>query len=744
MLRTYDGTMRSDRAREDRPRKRRGHIPRPGYPTTGLALAVVAALLVAGTVSMLFASATGRPALLARHSRASRFSVGGVVSDPIDSKYLTEVPFGASSFWIQPWRAYLDTWPASRLLGSLGINFNVTAVEAPDVARLLRESGFRLARIEVPWGLLSYEDPAKFVDEPSIRQQLVALHEHDLRPLILLNANSGGPAPAKNVTLSTVSAAPVGARTVALTAASAAQVVPGKTGFDKLSFGGDPDILITAIDPSGVAQLSKPLPAELLAGAHPGSTLLYAPFGPPKLTDGAANPAFQATLAGWLGYVATVNHLAESIFGAGGYDLEVWNELSFGSQFLNEENYYSPARESGSGSLTEALLDETVAYVRDPAYGISPQVGISDGFASETPFASGALVPVGTTALSKHLYAAPKDIPSEYVPEPGIKQLNAFGALGSSTNAGKTDQADTPPFIPTYQSDFPEYSLTATQTETVIRDIAPITTTIYGVPHGRNAAPPRGTPPQVWMTEYNLAPAGATIGTGSVPTVLLSPAEQAHLQAKALLRSLVSTVNKGMARDYFFAAAHAGTLSMIDGDFISAVDAHPTIYPSYRLGGETMRGFRNLLAHFRGPGPRSSARQLELLSIAQEGNHAQFTGNGTAAYPPLYDREVLAVLPFQSAPARFVIPVYVMTRNLATLYKPNLPASDMRRYDLPAETFRLTLGDLPITRRPPSVSAYDPLRNLYTPARLVRRKGGQATFELSVTDYPRLLTIDYR
>jgi len=673
-----------------------------------------------------------------------------MVSDPIDPKYLTEVPFGTSSFWIQPWRAYLDTWPASRMVDSLGINFNVTPKEAPDVAQLLQESGFKLARMEIPWGSLSYEHPTQFVDASSLRQRLEALHEHGLRPLILLNANSRGPGPAKKVILDTVSAAPAGARTVTLTPASAAQVVPGKTGFDKLSFGGDPDILITSIDGSGVAQLSMPLPAELPVGEHAGATLLYAPFGPPKLSNGAPNPAFQATLAGWLSYVATVNHEAESIFGPGGYDFEIWNELSFGSQFLNEENYYSPARETGSGSVTkgpdsvtEALLGETVAYIRNPAHGISSQVGVSDGFASQTPFASGANVPPGTTALSKHLYKSPMSIPSEYTPKPGIRPRNALGAPDSTSSGTSPHPLYTPLFIPTYQSDFPEYYLTATQTETVIRDLAPITTTINKVPHGRNVAPPGGTPLQVWMTEYNIAPKGATIGVGSVPTASLPQAEQAHAQAKALLRSLVSMVSKGMTREYFFAAAHAHSLNMIGESFMSAVDADPSAYPGDQLGGETMRGFRNLLPHFRGPGPRGPARQLRLLSIAQDGDHAQFAGNGTTAYPTLYDRDVLAVFPFQFSPTSFVIPVYVMTRNLVNLYQPNLPPNDMARYDLPAETFRIKLGNLPTIHRLPSVSAYDPLLNRSTPARLVTRKGGEAVFELLVTDYPRLLTINY-
>ena len=61
------------------------------------------------------------------------------------------------------------------------------------------------------------------------------------------------------------------------------------------------------MDADGVATLSRPLPAQLAAGDHDGATLRYAPFGPPRLADGEPNPAFQATLDGWLEYVGTVN-----------------------------------------------------------------------------------------------------------------------------------------------------------------------------------------------------------------------------------------------------------------------------------------------------------------------------------------------------------------------------------------------------------------------------------------------------
>jgi hypothetical protein len=151
-----------------------------------------------------------------------------------------------------------------------------------------------------------------------------------------------------------------------------------------------------------------------------------------------------------------------------------------------------------------------------------------------------------------------------------------------------------------------------------------------------------------------------------------------------------------------------------------------------------MDTLRRLLACFQGPGPGGAARQLELRSIAQEGNHAQFAGDGSAAHPDLYDRELLAVFPFQSSPTRFVIPVYVMTPNLITVH-----SDSANRFDLPNENFRITLGDLPATAGPPTVGAYDPIRDEQTPARLVSRQGDRAVFEIAATNYPRLLTIEY-
>jgi hypothetical protein len=757
---------------------------------------------------------------------------GEVVNDPIDPRFLTDTPFGTKSFWLQPWRAYQDTWPASKLLEAVGINFNVGPAAAEATAQLLQDSGFKLARVGIDWSALSYEDPTTFVPEhlASITARLTALHNHGLRPLIVLDAYSGAPTPEKHVTLETTAPAATGARSVHLTPASAALVVPGKTGFNYLSsFKGTPDILITSVNTSDVATLSRPLPQPLPEGAHGGTTLLYAPFASPKLAGGEPNPMFQATLDGWLSYVGSVSKLAASIVGPGGFDLEIWNELTFGSQFLNAENYYSSAteepaeaaptvaaasrrsslvqaggeeaapgaetsdgEESEIGSSTHAetdytadtepasevedgpetegatpeegaitaaavssrphralvnreirksILDATVAYVRNPANGIASSVGITNGFASETPFPSGANAPLGLTALSKHPYVSARSFPSGYR-EDHIFPLNAQGTRDTLTGSFA------PLFVPAYQSLLPEYTLTATGTETLIRDLAPMTTNIYGFPHGREVGPAGGSPVQKWITEYNLSPAKASVvgPDGVTPesggSATLSSADRAHFQAKALLRSLVAMVSKGISREYFFAAA-PGSLSLIDEGFFKALEADPGAYPGDQLGGPTMDGFRAMLAAFAGPGPGGAAQQLKIDSIAQEGNHAQFAGDGTAAHPPLYDRDVLAVLPFQTSPSRFVIPVYVMTRDLLTLYQPGASASDPTRFDLPAENFKITLSNLPESGSAPSVSAFDPLRREATPARLVSREGSTAVFEVAATDYPRLLQVDY-
>ena len=88
---------------------------------------------------------------------------------------------------------------------------------------------------------------------------------------------------------------------------------------------------------------------------------------------------------------------------------------------------------------------------------------------------------------------------------------------------------------------------------------------------------------------------------------------------------------------------------------------------------------------------------------------------------------------------RYVVAVVVMTRNLAKLYRPDALLSDRSRYDLPAETYGLTIGGLPADGA--SVSASDPLAGKLVPAKIVSRAGGELIVELPGTDSPRLLEL---
>ena len=85
-----------------------------------------------------------------------------------------------------------------------------------------------------------------------------------------------------------------------------------------------------------------------------------------------------------------------------------------------------------------------------------------------------------------------------------------------------------------------------------------------------------------------------------------------------------------------------------------------------------------------------------------------------------------------------------MTRDMLTLYRPGETADHDTRFDLPDERFRITLTHLPESGASPSVAAFDPLQDRPAPARLISRHGGTAEFEIAATDYPRLLTIQYR
>ena len=295
----------------------------------------------------------------------------------------------------------------------------------------------------------------------------------------------------------------------------------------------------------------------------------------------------------------------------------------------------------------------------------------------------------------------------------GVRPVNALGTPEGTENAAGNWHDS---FIPNYEAYFPEYMLSGIQTEFLERDLAPVTTTISGIPHGRYVKPVGATtPPQMWITETNIDPSSVTN---------MTPADKWHLQAKATLRTLAAYVNKGVSEIYFY-AAQDGQWTMVD--------------PTQSGGGPTLTAVKNFMAAFAGPSTISTPRSLTLTQIADQGNWTQFAGDGTAAHPPLYNRNVVAFFPFQVSNNKFVVPAYVMTRNMDTLYNASAPSTDVTRFDLPDETYRLTVGGLNTADL--TVSATDPITGASVPVTVVSTSGSTAVLQVPLTDYPRLITI---
>ncbi len=226
----------------------------------------------------------------------------------IDERHLTRLSFGTHSHWLQPWRAYQETLPAQRFLDAQGIVLELPQAEAPDLlVTMLARHGIRNARIEIGWGFVNYWDESKLNHAERLKALLLACKAHGVRPLILLNANSGVPGPTDISERTLAREAKKGDRRVEL--ANVSDLKVGYSGLANLSEYRASEALITAIEGNTVL-LSKPLPKDLgKAGAKVAvTTLRYRPFSAPGTED------YRNTVDGWKRYVGTVaDFVAETL-----------------------------------------------------------------------------------------------------------------------------------------------------------------------------------------------------------------------------------------------------------------------------------------------------------------------------------------------------------------------------------------------------------------------------------------------
>ncbi|WP_125205960.1 hypothetical protein [Capsulimonas corticalis] len=636
---------------------------------------------------------------------------GKLSTSYIDPDQITKVPFGSHSHWAQPWRAYSATLPASVFLNGVGVNFNVIHEDPQLIAKMLATHGVRSARLEIGWGSLSYDDETKLVpaQEKRLTVLLTALKDNGIRPLILLNAHQGGPCP--NIIVNRVVAADAhtGDTTVRLKDTSGLKV--GYSGLSYLVGYILADQIITKIDGDTVT-LAKPLPKDLTAGATVQvGTLKYRPFSKPGTDD------YDATIAGWQKYVGVVAQYVAGVLGTTGskdkgFDMEIWNELTFGNQFLTINNYYpGKYQDYNPQSIYTNLVKATADYVDDHASQFSG-VEFGDGFANTIPWPAASDEPSRIWAIDKHPYPSRKTYPKD-------------NAKGFTLNA-KYEQDS---YAPSYTALFPEYNGTFIQTESAIRDMAPIKNMVGRSAHGALSRQVNGKtkPMSVWLTEGNTAP-----GVDSPST----PVDQIlRIKAKSALRFYTFFLNKGATKVDLYAAMSANRtlgdreVGLIQTNFVDYALKKDATYPdddsSYTS--PTLASLGRLTAKMKsGLDPNLTAQSISLTDISDTHDHTQFTGDGTPEHPNLYDRDVFAFLPFQVNSHRFVIPYYVMTRDIL---KP-----------LDPEKFTLTLDGF--SGKKAAITVYDPINDKTVPVSVDSSSGQGAKVTVTAADYPYLLIID--
>jgi hypothetical protein len=628
---------------------------------------------------------------------------GSLAGNYTDPAYLNDQGFNINSQWIYPARSYLQTVPASTFINGVGINWNGTQ-NVNVVGQMLSNYGFKSVRIEVEWSALDYATESVF--PASVQTQLQAAAAYGLRPLLLLNANEVAPCPYLTLHHTVSVAAAAGA--IQVTLDSTADIVPGYSGFTNLTGSYVMcEALVTSVSGNTVT-LSKPLPVAFSSGQSVSmNTLKYRPFDTPL------DPLYNATTAtaslnGWNNYALKLATLAAGIMGPIGFDMEIWNELSFGSKFLALCNYYGTPPPPDAQDIWATIVSNTASTATANPAAFSG-VRLTDGFANTVPWPASSNEPARIGGISKHPYPIYSAYPIGQQQIPGGWMLN--GLL----------LADNYTFVPAYMIYMPEYYGTSIQTETVIRDMAPINNGIYGVWHGANYRP--GNPCPVFITEIGVQP--AQVGITDTPSALL-------MKAKAASRMLCFFLNKGAAVVNLYSVSSSGDLDwQILLDSFLQYAANNTTYPSPDSGyvSPALKLISAIADQMScGLDPTltlANTTPLSVVSIADTHDHNQFSGDGTPAHPNGYDREAFQFLPFQVNHTRFVIPYYVMTRNITQALTP--------------ESFEIQVKGF---CKCASIQSFDPLNNVYMSVQSKYLGHGVTDITLAATDYPYLLIVN--
>lgn len=587
------------------------------------------------------------------------------------------------SHLLQPWRGYCETRVGVDFAHGVGINLNVSE-DVDLAARLLSEAGFRAARIELGWGQVSWDETGLLNEEAAL-QRLRACRMYGLRPTVLLNAHHGVPCPCRFVDRHVAAPAEEGAREVVLDSVEGLE--PGYSGLCNLTTYMANEVFFTEIDPrTGRCVLSRPLPRALEQGERVAvATLKYLPAHP------VGTPEFEAMAKGWVRYVELVLGAVEEA-GIGDFDVEIWNELSFGSAFMGTwgiNHYYDPPLVEFErdflhpGGHAWEVARRTVERVKAHSDRARCIWGFSNTTFFHVPIAE---LPLGVDGQSYHPYGT------------GVRRLP------------EQEQAPQEPWrcregwVPSMEICMPEgWAHTFIQTESLMRLLNPEARQQHAEGRGRFYH---------YMTEHGVVPAecGVTEVEGGW-----------DLKARCAVRSFVTWLGKGIDVMHYYCAYDADPLGM--GLLPTNLDRLPADAAFNEVATPPMRALRNLTRVFSTAEPVTDPVHLSFSATALEPGRVVVEGRD--GYPPLLERDLLALVPFQLGAERFCVAIYVMTYDYRT------PMPPMR--------YRLVVEGLPMGTKVESF--YDPLSDEEVPARVLEVGGGRLVVEVEVTDMPRMLML---
>jgi hypothetical protein len=594
-------------------------------------------------------------------------------SGPYADPSQLELPFPNHSHLKLPWRGWLETRQAADFLQGIGINYNVQGNDELAL-RLLAEAGIRSVRKEIGWGDLKWDESGTHGD--ARLKKLFALFRHyGMRPTILLNCHQGVPCPVLVFEETLLEDAPKGATQVKL--GDTAPITVGRTGLSSLTDYWAAEALITAVDKAtGVCTLSKPLPKGLKAGKIPVATLKYLPLHPPGTAE------FDETVGGWIKYATVVGRLALDA-GIDDFDVEIYNELTFGTKFLDIRNYYPDRPKHPKDFLHEGgACWELSRRINEAVKKGFPKARVIWGFSNTTFFHTPVdQLPPGTDGQSYHPYGTGmRKLPEQEYHRESPKE-NADG------------------FTPNVEIRLPEgIAATFIQTESIMRLIHP------GARHGK----PKGVERFYhYMTEHGVLASECGVN---------DDAGAWALKTKCALRSSCLWLHKGIDVLHLYAAwykeAKEFGILPVDLPKLPADANFDDVAPP------PLKALRNMTRTFAGAVRLQEIRPLA-VEVSTLGEPKKIFDGPT----PLWNRDAFAFLPWQTKENEYVVAIYVMTWDGVA--------------NLPEERYKMTIRGATAGK----VALFDPVTGRDVPLKVLRQEPGILEVEVSVIDTPRLLTL---